>query len=327
MKKILITGITGQDGIFLTSLLKKNYLDCEIIGISRNKNNKDFLKNLNFLGCKNMENIKFLKLDLLNFNEVNNTIRDFHPDFVYNLSGPSSVYDSIKNPFFENEIKIIFKNLTEALLKNNNLCNFFQASSSEMFGKQENTTLNESSEFFPNSPYAKGKLNNHLLVKDYHEKYNWKIFSGIMFNHESIFRSNHYLIMKIIENVIDISKNKKNKLTIGSLTYERDWSYAGDVVDAIYNIANNGKSYTYVIGSGKSYTIKNILEIIFFRFNLNWEKFTEVNTQILRKGDPEKVTSNPKKIKLDLNWSVKKPFEETIFEIIDFKLNQKSFDD
>ena len=115
MKKILITGITGQDGIFLTSLLKKNYLDCEIIGISRNKNNKDFLKNLNFLGCKNMENIKFLKLDLLNFNEVNNTIRDFHPDFVYNLSGPSSVYDSIKNPFFENEIKIIFKNLTEAL--------------------------------------------------------------------------------------------------------------------------------------------------------------------------------------------------------------------
>ena len=156
----------------------------------------------------NTENITLLNLDLLNSDNVDKLIKQYSPNTVYNLSGPSSVYESLKNPFIEEQIKIIFNNLTNILISSNNFCNFFQASSSEMFGNTNTEILNENTDFSPNSPYALAKLNNHNLVKEYSSKYNWNIFSGIMFNHESRFRHENYLIMKIITTALQISSGK-----------------------------------------------------------------------------------------------------------------------
>ena len=127
------------------------------------------------------------------------------------------------------------------------------------------------------------------------QKYDWNIYSGIMFNHESQFREDRYLFMKIINGAIDIKSKKLNKLTVGSLDYVRDWSYAGDISKAIYAITNKGISNTYVIGSGKGNSIKTVIEIIFDNFDLNFDKYIDVDETLIRKGDPISIISNPKK--------------------------------
>ena len=320
MKKILITGITGQDGIFLTNLIKKQSPDAEIVGVSRYENHDIFYKKLNSVEPVNTENITLLNLDLLNSDNVDKLIKQYSPNTVYNLSGPSSVYESLKNPFIEEQIKIIFNNLTNSLISSNNFCNFFQASSSEMFGNTNTEILNENTDFSPNSPYALAKLNNHNLVKEYSSKYNWNIFSGIMFNHESRFRHENYLIMKIITTALQISSGKADRLSVGSLDYQRDWSFAGDVVSAIYKITNEGKNYSYVIGSGKAYSIKDILEIVFSQLGLEWSRYTDVDQNLLRKGDPKTVVADTTKIRKELGWSPTKSFKNTLLDIISYKV-------
>jgi len=320
MKKILITGITGQDGIFLTNLIKKQSPDAEIVGVSRNENHDIFYKKLISVEPVNTDNITLLNLDLLNSDSVDKLIKQYSPNTVYNLSGPSSVYESLKNPFIEEQIKIIFNNLTNSLISSNNFCNFFQASSSEMFGNTNTDILNENTDFSPNSPYALAKLNNHNLVKEYSSKYNWKIFSGIMFNHESRFRHENYLIMKIITTALQISSGKADRLSVGSLDYRRDWSFAGDVVSAIYKITNEGKSYSYIIGSGKAYSIKDILEIVFSQLGLEWSRYTDVDQNLLRKGDPKTVVADITKIRKELDWIPTKSFKNTLLDLISYKV-------
>ena len=193
MKNILITGITGQDGVFLTSEILKNDPNLNIYGISRKKNNSLFLNKLNTLIKTSTESIKLLNVNLNNYEETKKLIQDTRPDFVYNLTGPSSVYDSLKNPSeTKSLIENIFDNLTKSIIEESLFSNFYQASSSEMFGIDDGKILNEGSSFSPNSPYAEAKLENHFKVLKLSEKYEWKIFSGIMFNHESQFREDSY---------------------------------------------------------------------------------------------------------------------------------------
>ena len=189
-----------------------------------------------------------------------------------------------------------------------------------MFGNTSTEILNENTDFSPNSPYALAKLNNHNLVKEYSSKYNWNIFSGIMFNHESRFRHENYLIMKIITTALQISSGKADRLSVGSLDYQRDWSFAGDVVSAIYKITNEGKSYSYVIGSGKAYSIKDILEIVFSQLGLEWSRYTDVDQNLLRKGDPKTVVADTTKIRKELDWSPTKSFKNTLLDLISYKV-------
>ena len=149
------------------------------------------------------------------------------------------------------------------------LPSFFEAGSSEMFSNKNKNPLNEDSKFETRSPYARAKYENFVRIKELRESYGWDIKTGIMFNHESQFRDSDYLFMKIINGAIDIRNKKIQKLTIGSLDYIRDWSYAGDIAKAIYKINNSGKANTYVIGSGKGHEIRNVVEIVFDEFNLN----------------------------------------------------------
>tara|TARA_Y100000590_G_scaffold217960_2_gene246904 strand:- start:109 stop:1074 length:966 start_codon:yes stop_codon:yes gene_type:complete len=321
MKNILITGITGQDGVFLTSEILKNNSNLNIYGVSRGKNNSLFFDKLNTLLKTSPDSIKLLNVDLNDYEETKKLIQDTKPDFVYNLTGPSSVYDSLKNPSVTKSLIInIFDNLTKAIIEESLFSNFYQASSSEMFGIDDGKKLDEKSKFNPNSPYAEAKLDNHFNVLKLAEKYEWNIFSGIMFNHESQFREDNYLFMKIINGAINIKNKKIDKLTLGSLDYVRDWSYAGDTSKAIYKITNEGKSNTYVIGSGKGHQIKNIVEIVFDRFNLDVTKYIDIDESLIRKGDPKSIVSNPLKIQEELNWSSEVSFENLINICIDSRI-------
>ena len=321
--KNLITGITGQDGLFLTNHLLKKGSNQEIYGVSRLKKLDKFYNDLGYINSDlNLNNLHISNVNLLNQKEINQYIKDIEPDYIFNLSGPSSVYNSYKNPEKTiSNIKTIFDNLINACVEQNNFCNFFQASSSEMF-KESNEVLDETSSFGPISPYAKAKYDVHIYLNDLRAKFDWNINSGIMFNHESEFRDDDYLFMKIINAAINIKHGKEKELIIGSLDIKRDWSYAKDVVEAISLITEEKNGDDYVIGSGKGHSIKELVDTIFSYFNLNFENYVIINEKLLRKGDPLKIISNPIKIKEDLGWGIQTSFEDLILKCINYKLSK-----
>ena len=322
MKKIIITGITGQDGTHLTKLLLDKSPNYSIYGVGRNINEFLFFNKLKSINSKqpNSSNLQLVKIN--KFNEIEKLITDISPDQIYHLSGPSSVYESIKIPENKNIITRNFDYLLNAVSSGNKECKIFHASSSEMFAASD-LPLDENSPMKGNSPYALGKLENHKKIKKLALKGEVNTFSGIMFNHESEFRSNQYLIMKIISEVINIKNNKSSKLILGSLDYIRDWSYAGEIVEAMYLITNYGKSYDYVLGSGVGTSIKEIVNYVFDYFDLEWQNYLKIDKELLRKNDPIKVISNPAKIKSELNWQNKIDIYNLLDKCIESRLNQK----
>jgi GDPmannose 4,6-dehydratase len=317
MKKILITGITGQDGLFLTEKYLNENENHFVYGISRSNDLNLFYKKLNTLHVKSVENLKILNIDLNNRNQVFDLLKKINPQAVYNFSGPSSVYQSLDNKEGSiSTIKNIFDNLTESLIKLENFCNFFQASSSEMFENVSNNAIDENTRMVPNSPYAIGKHENHKTVLKLSKEFNWNIVSGIMFNHESEFREDDYLIKKIINSADKISKKQMSSFQLGSPDYVRDWSFAGDVINAAFTLIKNNSKGSYVIGSGKGSKILDIVEIVFDSFNLNWENYLEINEDLLRKGDAKVKVSNPAKIKQDIGWETSMNFDELIYRCI-----------
>ncbi len=313
MKKVVITGITGQDGIFLTNRIMKSTDQYEIYGTTRDTAKaKPFFAKLETLGAKDFEKVNLDKVDLSNKLEVGHYLKHINPDFIYNLTGPSSVYESIKKPDETSlEINKIFNNISESLIEEGIFPNFFQASSSEMFGNNGKEFQDEDSDFMPNSPYAISKLKIHKKIDTLREAYDWKIISGIMFNHESEFRSDTYLIMKIIKYAKNLVQEKE-KLILGSLDYVRDWSFAGDVADSMYILNESDLNENFVIGSGEGRKISNILDIIFKEINIDWKEFVKIDNSLLRKGDPQVLVSKPKKLIKNTNWKPTLDFESLI---------------
>ena len=318
MENILITGITGQDGIFLTHKLIKQNKNFSIIGISRQKDLVPFYNKLRLLGTDDFSKVKILHTDLTNKQAVDLLIKEVSPTRVFNLSGPSSVYDSLNYPEHTNKlITGIFDNLTESLITHENFCNFFQASSSEMLSGGLDGVIDENSEEKPNSPYAISKLNNHKKVLKLSDDFSWNIISGIMFNHESEFRDSNYLTSKIISGVKNINNNKLEFLDIGSIDYMRDWSFAGDVMDAIVKLSYGNAQGSYIIGSGVGHTIQEILEIVFGYYDLNWKKYVSIDKNLLREGDPKVKIANPKKIFSEFGWKAETSFSDLIIRCIE----------
>jgi len=208
-------------------------------------------------------------------------------------------------------IENIFDNLINGCKKNNITPRFFQASSSEMFEINEGK-LNENSKMKPRNPYSLSKLRNHQKVINLNKELEWNIFSGVLFNHESEFRSAEYLFLKIIKQTKEIAEKKRNVLKIGSLEYQRDWSFAGDIAIAIKEITLNGTKPTYVVGSGTSTSIKFLIDFVFDYFGLNPEKYIEIDEKILRPNDPLKIVSDPSLINRELNWRTAISIEKLI---------------
>ena len=322
MDNYLITGITGQDGLYLTSEILRNE-NSKIYGISRN-NEESFYKNLQQIS-KNLayENIEIVYLDLLNKLDVKNFVNDIKPKKIFNLSGPSSVYNSLKpGDNTGNTIKKIFDNLFDSITINENVNFFFQASSSEMF-LPSSERLDEKGILKSRSPYAEAKIYCHEKVKKFNTSNNISCVSGIMFNHESRFRGAEYLVSKIINTALEIKKNKSKKLVLGSLDYTRDWSFAGDIAKAIYKLSHEHKKDSYIISSGKGRSIEDIVKFIFSYFDMDYLNYVEVDNSLLRPNDPKSIIGNPQLIYEDHNWKVEKNFEELLSELAAIKLHPK----
>lgn len=318
MKKVLITGVSGQDGIFLTKKLL-NEGNFKVYGVSRSPDSH-IKEKLSSLNQDNYFNLDLFNINLCDKESVKKAITDIKPNIIFNLSGPSSVYNSFFDDGMSKNIMIeIFNNLMDACFSLENFPYFFQASSSEMYGLNNKNILCESDDFIPNSPYAEGKYNIHKKIIELNAIKGLNLKSGIMFNHESEFRTDDYLFMKII-NFASRAKEKE-VLQLGSLKYIRDWCFAGDVVDAIYDITLYGKDSVYCIGSGKGNSIQNLVSIIFNQFDLKYSDFVKENIDILRKNDPEVRISNPAKIYNEFGWRPTISFEELVIRCISRKIN------
>jgi GDPmannose 4,6-dehydratase len=325
-KNVLITGITGQDGSFLTSHLLQNS-DYQIIGTSREKNNDNFYKKLEYLNVESstVKNLKIVQANALDYESINSVIKNSKIHSVYNLMGPSSVYESVADPFKSSKSIIFsFNNIVKALIENKNFPNFFQTSSSEMFEASVNEKLNEDSKFNPRSPYASSKLYIHNLISFLRKKYEWKLTSGILFNHESEFRPDNYLIMKIINCAIDIKNKKSNQLELGSLDVIRDWGFAGDHTRAMKMIIENNSGSDYVIGTGVGTSIEEVTRLIFNYFDLDFKEYISINKELLRSKDPEKIIANPTKLKSETGWEPSVDIENLIVRCIEYKIQKNN---
>ena len=302
-QNILITGISGQDGLFLTDYLLSNKLsNFKVFGVSR-QNPKAILKKLKTLNNETPE-VEIYNTDLTNSTETFNLINRIKPSQIYNLSGPSSVYDSLSNEvFFQETINLIFDNLANSCIKQNHFPAFFQACSSEMFSIKNTMPLNEHSIFEPRSPYARAKYEVFNKVNSLKEQFDWNIKSGIMFNHESEFRSKDYLFMKIFNSAKKIKNNEMKYFELGSAELLRDWSFAGDIAKAIFLINQSDKNNNFIIGSGISTSISEIVEKVFSLYDLKPENYLVINPKLLREGDPLKIYSDPSLLKSELNWT------------------------
>ena len=314
-QNVLITGISGQDGVFLANKLINEFSKkIKIYGISR-QNPSATLNKIYSLGTK-VQNLEILNIDLENSATVLDIIEKIQPTQIYNLSGPSSVYDSLKNPkIFSQTINLIFNNLTNACLKLKLLPNFFQACSSEMFSSSNAMPLNEKSNFSPRSPYAQAKYEVFNKVNDLKERHNWNINSGIMFNHESEFRNKNYLFTKIFESAKLIKQKKLDYLEVGSLDLRRDWSFAGDIANAIYLINQSEIKSNFVIGSGKAFSINELIQKVFYLYGIDFDSHIKINSALLRPGDPKFMVSDPTLIKQTLNWKNEYSLDDLIERI------------
>ncbi len=331
MARVLITGITGQDGAFLArDLIKKGF---KVFGTLRRggspKSQK--LKQLNILN-----KIKFEELELTEFANVFQVVKKIKPDFIYNLASQNSVNESYNHPHLTNSINYQGTlNLLEAIKLNNKDTNFFQASSSEMFGENEskkNITLNENSSFNPLSPYAISKLSSHFLTVTYRRVYGINCSSGILFNHESEIRGFEYVTRKISSKIAKIKLGDKTPLKIGSLESSRDWGYAPEYVKAMQLMNESKNADDFIISTNKKSTVRDFLKwscnslgfkVFFDGAGLN-EKCIDkktgkiiavVNKEFYRKIDAKSMKGNNSKIYKKLRWKPK-VFSKQISEIM-----------
>jgi len=320
MEKILITGISGQDGIFLSSLLSKE--NVEVLGVSRTAKKELLEKKFEVVNLSYPKNLNLIDTNLINYNHTHSLLTEFRPDKIFNLSGPSSVYDSFLDDNIQKNIEEIFNNLTNSLINQNYFPTFIQASSSEMFGKQNtNNPLTELSTFNPTSPYAVGKLNNHKKIEQFRDIYEWNISSAILFNHESELRPKNYLIKKIITSCLNIKNKKVDFLEVGSTEYVRDWSYAGDIAKGLKVLSENKLDSSYVVGSGLGTSINKVIEIVFEYIGIDSKDKIKVNNKLLREDDPKIIVSNPNKIQKHFNWKAEEEISKWLKKIIDYEIN------
>ena len=193
-----------------------------------------------------------------------------------------------------------------------------------MYGYDSINPFDESSEFRPNSEYAKSKFQIHNKTLSLKEKYDWNIVSGIMFNHESEFRNNNFLIMRLIENVLEIKKGKNLNIKVPSLDIARDWTYAEEISNAAFQLTYNNLSGPYILGSGKCISLRDISSFLFDLVDLDYKNFVYENKSIMREGEPIKVLSNPKKIETEIGWKAKLDIFAIVEKMYKFKLNYEN---
>jgi GDPmannose 4,6-dehydratase len=309
----LILGVTGQDGSYLARLLlSKGY---EVVGISRGNSSgreKCCLERLGISG-----KVALRKFDARNMCELEKCIRETGPVEIYNLAGESSVAKSFIDPelTLQGNTKITV-NCLELIRKYFSSVKYYNAASSECFGETGGVPADETTAFCPVSPYGVAKSADYHLTQVYRRAYGLFCCSGILFNHESPLRAEHFVTKKIISGACAIAQGEKDFIELGNLEVERDWGWAPEYVDAIYRILQHGTADDFVIATGKSNSLRKLVETAFSHFGLNWQEHIRTSSCFLRSGEIQKSLGNPKKALNELGWSATYQVEDVISSMI-----------
>ena len=312
MKKAFITGITGQDGYYLSKLLlDKGY---EIHGIIRRSSSINTERIDEFIADHKEDNkFKLYYSDLLDSSSLNSLINNIQPDEIYNLAAQSHVAVSFKNPIYTSQVGTLGSlSLLEAVRNSEKEIKFYQASSSEMYGGGSETSLNENSLFDPKSPYAASKVFAHNVTKLYRESYGIFGVNGILFNHESPFRGETFVTRKITKAVGRIHLGIQTKLTLGNLEASRDWGFAGDYVEGMWLMMQHNQPDDWVLATGETYKVKDFAKLAFSEVGLDWTKYVDTSEKYFRPNEVDFLLGDYSKAKKELNWSPKTSFKDLV---------------
>ena len=310
--KAFITGVTGQDGYYLAKLLlEKGYQVHGIIRRSSNFNTERLDSLISDYGKE--DTFKLYYSDLLDSSSLNNLINSIMPDEIYNLAAQSHVAVSFKNPLYSTQTSVVGPiTLLEAVKNSKKDIKYYQASSSEMFGGVDKSSLNEGSKFTPKSPYAVGKVFAHEITKVYRESYDIFAVNGILFNHESPFRGETFVTRKITRAVGRIKNNLQNKLTLGNLDAYRDWGFAGDYVNGMYMMMQHYKPDDWVLATGETHSVREFAKIAFDEAGLNYEDYVVTDPKYQRPNEVNHLLGDPSKAKNELGWKLQTSFSDLV---------------
>ena len=316
MKTALITGITGQDGSYLAELLlDKGY---RVVGMLRRLSLENYGR-IEHLG----DRIELAQGDLLDQASLGTILRQYEPDEVYNLAAMSFVPTSWNQPVLTGEFTALgVTRMLEALRLVNHPVRFYQASSSEMFGKVRETPQNETTPFYPRSPYGVAKAYGHYMTVNYRESYGLFAVSGILFNHESPRRGLEFFPRKVSNGVARICLGLSHSLLLGNLEAHRDWGYAGDYVRAMWMMLQQPKARDYVIATGESHTCRELVEVAFGHVGLDPWEYIRLDPALLRPAEVDLLVGDARRAEHELGWRPQVSFEKLITMMVDADLER-----
>lgn len=317
--RTLITGITGQDGSYLAELLlEKGH---EVFGLVRRSSSREDLQNV-------ASRIKFIEGDLADQESLNAAIKAARPDELYNLAAQSSVADSWIDPVLTADVNAVgVLRLLEAVRRYSPKTRFLQASSSEIFSRSGNDPLDENTEFHSRTPYGAAKAFAHRMTVNYRESHGMFACCCICFNHESPRRGAEFVTRRVSQHAAQMKLGLARKLSMGNLDSRRDWGYAGDTVRAMWLALQQPAADDYVIATGETHSVRDLLEVAFSHLGLDWQKYVEVDPALVRRVDGDDHRGNAAKARAVLGWQPEIGFRQMVEMMVDSdlaKLRKKS---
>ena len=316
MPRALITGITGQDGSYLAELLLgKGY---EVAGVVRRTSHHSYERIEHLL-----DRITILPADLLDQHSLTMVIQETKPDEVYNLAAQSYVPTSWSQPVLTGEFTALgVTRILEAIRLAHPTARFYQASSSEMYGRVTETPQRESTSFYPRSPYGVAKAYGHWITVNYRESYGLYAVSGILFNHESPRRGIEFVTRKVTDGVARIRLGLARELRLGNLDARRDWGYAADYVDAMWRMLQQPTAQDYVIGTGVCHTVRELVEAAFGHVGLDWQEYVTTDPRFIRPAEVDLLVADPSKARAELGWTPTVDFAGLVGMMVDADLER-----
>ena len=308
--------MTGQDGSYLAELLlSKGY---EVVGVVRRTSHHSYERIEHLL-----DRIEVVAADLLDQHSLTVVLQDTRPDEVYNLAAQSYVPTSWTQPVLTGEFTALgVTRILEAVRLVHPSARFYQASSSEMFGRVAETPQSETTSFYPRSPYGVAKVYGHWITVNYRESYNLYAVSGILFNHESPRRGIEFVTRKVTDGVARIKLGLARELRLGNLEARRDWGFAGDYVDAMWRMLQQPSPRDYVIGTGRTHSVAELVEAAFGHVGLDWRKHVITDPKYIRPAEVDLLQADPSKAQRELGWTPTVGFNELVAMMVDADLTR-----